>query len=444
MVLVADSSEERGKETAAELDRWGLATYLVHDGVEAMLALQRMLPKAVVLDAALPKMFGFQVCEVVKRNESLRDMKVVLVGAIHQQDRYRRDPSDLYGADVYLERPDLPDGLRPLLRDAGLPLDEPEERSDSESPSEIPDPGREEPEEVFSPPVESEPEPEPEPEPDLELELDLAPPSEPVVTEAPEPALDASADEDEDAEVVAERERAERLARIAVSEMLLYQPEKFDAAIRDGSLETTLDLEIQEARALIVQRISEEVRGERGLHSRGTPACRRATGWRGVTRSLADSEKVALLEGLESLDAEVRRLAVEQVLLLPISEAVEPLSRCLGDEVWRVRKAAVHRLSQCGDHLPVQEMLVASLSDGEKPGSPQFGDRGPRRLWVPGDAATDSRASQSRRRRPQARRGRPGRHRRSRLHGRVAHDPGGSGSQRACCCRRGDRLRGRR
>ena len=63
LVLVADSSEERGKQTVAAIESWGLDSYLVHDGVEAMLALQRMLPKAVVLDAALSKMFGFQVCE---------------------------------------------------------------------------------------------------------------------------------------------------------------------------------------------------------------------------------------------------------------------------------------------------------------------------------------------------------------------------------------------
>ena len=32
--------------------------------------------------AELPKMYGFQVCEVIKRNESLRDIHVVLAGAI--------------------------------------------------------------------------------------------------------------------------------------------------------------------------------------------------------------------------------------------------------------------------------------------------------------------------------------------------------------------------
>ena len=44
--------------------------------------------------------------------------------------------------------------------------------------------------------------------------------------------------------------------------MLLYQPEKFEQASRDGNLEQALDLEIQEARALLRQRIREDVREE--------------------------------------------------------------------------------------------------------------------------------------------------------------------------------------
>ena len=128
---------------------------------------------------------------------------VVLVDAIEPQARERRDPADLYGADVSLEQPDLPDGLRPILREEGLPMQD--------------DPG--------SP-----------------------------VTSAP-----AAEDDPERAE---ERERAQRLARIAVSEMLLYQPDRFEQAVHDGNLERILDLEIREARALLRQRIREDVREE--------------------------------------------------------------------------------------------------------------------------------------------------------------------------------------
>jgi predicted Zn finger-like uncharacterized protein len=258
LVLIADPDEERGKSTAEAVRGWGLVPLLVHDGVEAMLAIQRKLPVAVVLDAGLPKMFGFQVCEVVKRNESLRGTKVVLVGSIHDQNRYRRDPSELYGADVYIESPDLPDGLLPLLREAGFSV-EVGDTAGAISPA----PSSEStPELDFDSSADSFSMVEPEPEPELAPVSERVAASSPVPVPAPAPWETVETVETEDPERTAERERAQRLARIAVSEMVLYQPEKFDQAMRKGTLEQALDLEIQEARALLRQRIGEEVRAE--------------------------------------------------------------------------------------------------------------------------------------------------------------------------------------
>lgn len=87
-----------------------------------------------------------------------------------------------------------------------------------------------------------------------------------------------------------------------------------------------------------------------------------------MNMALAQAERASILEALASADEEVRRLAVEQLLLLPISEAAEKLCECLGDSGWRVRKAAVERLIACGGQTLVQEMLIASLADGENPG----------------------------------------------------------------------------
>ncbi len=83
---------------------------------------------------------------------------------------------------------------------------------------------------------------------------------------------------------------------------------------------------------------------------------------------LPDAEKRTIVEGLDSSDAEVRRLSAEQLVLLPVSEAVSHLAELLGDPVWRVRKAVVERLAHWSDHPPVHDMLVAALSDGENPG----------------------------------------------------------------------------
>jgi predicted Zn finger-like uncharacterized protein len=230
LVLVADPSAEVGKTTVEALSSWGLEPILVHDGVEAMLTIQRMLPRVVILDAALPKMYGFQVCEVIKRNESLRGTAVVLVGAIHNRERYHRPPTELYGANLYLEHPDLPDGLKPLLRQVGLDLDD----------------------DAF----ESQPAPS-SPDPAAGLELSPAPDvATPTQVETPVPAEAG----DEFAE---EREKAERLARIVVSDIVLYQPDKFQASLAQGNVVEAMDVEIEEGRSLFRQRIDERVREEK-------------------------------------------------------------------------------------------------------------------------------------------------------------------------------------
>lgn len=236
LVLVADPDVARGKVSIDAIRRFGIPAQLVHDGVEAMLGVQRLLPRFVVLDAELPRMDGFQICEIVKRNASLNSIQVVLVGAIRDPNRHRRAPSDLYGADAYLEQPDLPDGLEPLLRGSGLLPDRPPQEQRPVAARATP-----------APFVASAPAPVATP----------APAPAPTRTPMPAPAMPAADSAREE-----ERERARRLARIAVSEMLLYQPEKFAQACRDGNLERALDREIEEARALLRQRIGPEVRAE--------------------------------------------------------------------------------------------------------------------------------------------------------------------------------------
>ena len=59
-----------------------------------------------------------------------------------------------------------------------------------------------------------------------------------------------------------QRAKAERLARIIVSDIVLYNEEKFAAAVRSGDLES-LQGELAEGRALFRERIDAGVREER-------------------------------------------------------------------------------------------------------------------------------------------------------------------------------------
>jgi CheY-like chemotaxis protein len=282
-VLVADPNVDVGKRTVEALRSWGLSAVLTHDGVEAILEVQRKLPAVIVIDAMLPKMYGFQVCELMKRNESLHEIKVVLVGEVHDQSRYRRPAHDLYGADAYVEHPDMPGGLETHLREFGVPVQTPAGHRESLAMHSAP--------EIMSPPAQSMPTPVPEP---IAPPVPVAPPQPvpmeppPPVTSTPTPpaepqaavaggvtlpdasqvvlGTDSSADvgaletEVQDDGLADQIAKAERLARIIVSDVVLYNEELFSQAVASGNVVPTMERELAEGRAMFQQRIDECVR----------------------------------------------------------------------------------------------------------------------------------------------------------------------------------------
>jgi predicted Zn finger-like uncharacterized protein len=223
MVLIGMPDADAGKDLEEALRSWGFAATTVCDGVEAILEIQRKLPRAVVLSAALPRMFGFQICELMKRNDSLKEIQVVLVGSIHHPDRYRRPPGELYGADAYVEEPDLPDALLPALQRLGLAV----RAARAARPEPAPTPAR---------------------------PRAQAPAARPRAEPLPPPVDDGLGEQ---------RAKAERLARIIVSDIVLYNEEKFAAAVRAGNVLESLMPDLDEGRALFRDRIDERVRAEK-------------------------------------------------------------------------------------------------------------------------------------------------------------------------------------
>jgi HEAT repeat protein len=87
-----------------------------------------------------------------------------------------------------------------------------------------------------------------------------------------------------------------------------------------------------------------------------------------VSGGVDPRERQSVLHDLASTDEEVRRLAVERLVLLGPAEALPLVAERLGDPSWRVRKAAVECLSAAPEDWPVAQHLIAALADGEDPG----------------------------------------------------------------------------
>jgi hypothetical protein len=78
-----------------------------------------------------------------------------------------------------------------------------------------------------------------------------------------------------------EIEKANRLARIIVSDVILYNPEKFEAAVRAGNVVQALSTELEEGYSLFASRVDAKVCDPREFLQRELVRVARSRGMKG-------------------------------------------------------------------------------------------------------------------------------------------------------------------
>ncbi len=192
LAFIGDEARPFREFLERELTNAGFETEVFEDGRELLDRALVAKPILFVLNVYLRGMLGVEVCEAVKKVPELVQSKVVFIGALFRANRYRSNPTNLYGADEYIEEIISPEEFRTLIVDL------------------FPNEGTQ------LPGVET----------PLEKELD----------------------------------EARRLARIIVSDLVLYHPDKVTEAVRTGAVEAVLGQEITEARTYYDGRVAERVR----------------------------------------------------------------------------------------------------------------------------------------------------------------------------------------
>jgi predicted Zn finger-like uncharacterized protein len=243
-VLLAHESEDVRKELSEKLKSFGVDVVLAEDGVSAIELMESEKPHAAVLEVVLPRIFGYEVCELAKKRETLKDIKIILITSTYDTTRFRRAPEELYGADDYIDFPfEVTDLLKKLENLTGLkllPPAKPEEAPKKVTPS-VPKPP--------SPPEKTTPPPKPTP----------APPSPPKPSPAQPPPKPAPKEE-YPPEERADIERAKRLARVIISEIELYNKQLVEKGIREGNFYELLEKELEEGRKLYEERVPQYIR----------------------------------------------------------------------------------------------------------------------------------------------------------------------------------------
>lgn len=200
-----------------------------HDGQEAVDLVMKLSPDVVLLNVALPTLYGFQVCEKLRADSRSESIKIILLASIYDKTKYKRSPQSLYGADDYIEQHHIPDALAPMIYrlasdTAPVPGDSEEGAAASE-------------------------------------EIDTS----------PERLTPAEADRQEDARKVLMAQQsvevspeddspyrvARQLARSIVSDISLYREAELEEGVRTGNIELCLGVEIRDGRAIYERRLPE-------------------------------------------------------------------------------------------------------------------------------------------------------------------------------------------
>lgn len=219
------------------LTQKGYSVIVSYDGIDTMIKSVKELPFLAILDVALPKIYGFEVCKRLKERAETKAIKVILISSIYDKTRYRREPTSFHGADDYIEEHEIENLLMDkidVLRGV-----KPKEEI-AEKPKE---PVVEKPQPKVEMPVP----------PKVEAALKAAAPQA-APPPPPKPEIKVEADE--------AVEKARRLARTIIADIYLYSSAKMEEAIKNNNFYTVFAAEVKEGTKLYDGRISPEVRSK--------------------------------------------------------------------------------------------------------------------------------------------------------------------------------------
>jgi twitching motility two-component system response regulator PilG len=108
-VLVVDDSETIRRSAEIFLRLTGLEVILATDGFDALSKICDFNPDLILVDIMMPKLDGYQMCQIVKQNPAYATTPVIMLSS--KDGVFDRARGRIAGSDQYLTKPFTRDGL---------------------------------------------------------------------------------------------------------------------------------------------------------------------------------------------------------------------------------------------------------------------------------------------------------------------------------------------
>jgi predicted Zn finger-like uncharacterized protein len=224
-IMIAHSDVDLCNTIKKLVDEAGFKGILGHSGADVLAAMDVYRPLVAVIDVALQGLYAFEVVDTVRKRPGLEKVKIILLSSVYNKAAYKRSPISLYGADDYIEKHHIPDDLilkiNRLLVDASLAGETVNDKETEASGVKL-------------------------------SAMDKKSESIDYIHTVNKKIQSAEVHE-VSADHIPEQIRAERLARIIVSDISLYYQDRIDEGILRGDWSDLLAAEIKEARNLFME-----------------------------------------------------------------------------------------------------------------------------------------------------------------------------------------------
>lgn len=104
-ILVVDDEEDIRKLLARVLTERGYRVLEADRGTTALAMVKQHSPDAIILDAMLPEVHGFEVCRRIKSSSRFGNTPVLMISAVYRGWRFREDLKSSYSVHDFIEKP---------------------------------------------------------------------------------------------------------------------------------------------------------------------------------------------------------------------------------------------------------------------------------------------------------------------------------------------------